>query len=584
MKKTLLPILIFLFGYFPSINSQSNLFLDPNYTVEQMVMDFFDCPNINISNVTSTGEMNSIAFFESNQTDLGLDAGIVMTTGSFYNIYGPNSSTSSGNSLGFPGDVDIDLMSTGNYSLDATTIEFDFTVTQSDEMQFNYVFGSEEYPEYVNSQYNDAFGFFISGYGLSGPFSNNAENISMVPYTNTPVAINNVNQLLNEYYYWPNDNTIYGPTAMYDFQYDGFTMPLPASFYAEAGETYHIKIVVSDRGDAIYDSGVFLSFNSLTQSDSLVPISEFEALIDANFVDFINTSRYGRSWTWNFGNGETSIQRNPPPVHYQDEGDYSVYMTTTNYCCKDTYVSNITIDSIATLTANILTTNNPLTCHGDSNASITLEVIGAALPLVSTTWFPNIPDLNNVGAGIYQYIVIDNDGETFIGQVEISEPDEFSFDYHLEAASIGSANGRAVIGAYGGTPPYSFVWADGTTGNEISGMPAGDYQLEITDANGCQSTTIVTIDIETGLNENSEFPIRLFPNPVRDNLRLEFSENSNLFQIEVFDVLGKSIPISFETSNSGTNISFENQLTKGIYFINIELEDGKKAVSRFVSE
>ena len=119
MKKTLLLPLIFMCGFCHSLQAQSNLFIDTSYTVEQMVMDFFDDPSIIISNITTTGSSSNIAFFDAGGTDLGLDAGIVFCNGDVNNIANSADFFTSG-STGTAGDVDIDLMSSMSESLSSS--------------------------------------------------------------------------------------------------------------------------------------------------------------------------------------------------------------------------------------------------------------------------------------------------------------------------------------------------------------------------------------------------------------------------------------------------------------------------------
>ncbi|MFN5984567.1 MAG: choice-of-anchor L domain-containing protein, partial [Fluviicola sp.] len=93
------------------------------------------------------------------------------------------------------GDVsgDPDLMILANNPVtNGAILEFDF-VPFGDTIKFRYIFGSIEYPGYTCSSFNDAFGFFISGPGIAGPFSNASINIATVPGTNIPVSINTVN-------------------------------------------------------------------------------------------------------------------------------------------------------------------------------------------------------------------------------------------------------------------------------------------------------------------------------------------------------------------------------------------------------
>ena len=139
-----------------------------------------------------------------------------------------------------PGDNDIilygNLSGQGAYSYDAIAVHFDFTPIISDTIRFNYIFASEEYPEYSNTTYNDRFLFLVSENGGT------PVNIAQVPGTTTPVEINSINQIVNSQYY--NDNSI-GSNSV-NFVFDGYTVPLEAKFFAQVGNTYHIKLVISD--------------------------------------------------------------------------------------------------------------------------------------------------------------------------------------------------------------------------------------------------------------------------------------------------------------------------------------------------
>lgn len=578
MKKNLLP-LFFLALFLPSLQSQSNLFIDNSYTVEQMVMDFFDDPSIVISNVTTTGGSDNIGFFDAGGTDLGLDAGIVFCNGDISNI--PNAAAEfSSESIGISGDPDIDLMSSmsgGLTSLDAVIIEFDFTVMMSDTLDFNYVFGSEEYPEFVNTSFNDAFGFFISGPGSAGPFSNNAYNISTIPGTTTEVAINSVNDMSNSQYYVNNEN---GQHVVYD----GFTTSLPASFVTVANETYHVKMVIADRSDSALDSGIFLSFNSLTQDSVLVPPSEFSFSVNNNMLEVVNESKYARTYYWDFGNGETSTERNPDPIMYDTPGDYTVTLTTQNYCCTDTYTATVTIDqTVLPVSVTTNTTNNPLACFGDQNASIELSVSGGTPPY-SYSWTPNVPDLENLAAGTYSIIVTDANGLEISTEVEITQPDELILTLTSSPETNGGINGSVTIETLtGGTAGFNYLWSNGSTDDFLENVAAGDYSLTVTDANGCTIEQVVTVESVTGVNDQNDFPISLFPNPVQQQLFLKWKENSPVQTLTIVDVLGKNIPTHFEINNELIQIHFERDLPMGTYFLQLTLEDGRMATARFVA-
>lgn len=577
MKKQLLLITTFLFVSISLTLAQSNLFIDNSYSVEEMVMDFFDNSGITVSNVTHTGDSTSVAFFDAGGTDLGIDAGIIFCSGDVLDVDTTAENLAS-SGLSLTGDIDIDIMSAGTgspSSQDAIAIEFDFTVSETDTLDFNYVFGSEEYPEWVFSQFNDAFAFFISGPGISGPFSNGAENFSTIPGTTEEVAINSVNDSLNSQYYMDYAN---GQHMIYD----GFTTPLPASFIAMKDSTYHVKMVIADRGDSVLDSGVFLSFNSLGQDSLLTPPASFLVSTSANSLQITNQSKYARSYLWDFGNGVISTERNPAPILYDEPGDYMVSLTTQNYCCTDTYSMMVSIDQVQVMSSNVQTDNNPLACFGDTNASFDFQVVGGALPLASVEWTPAITDFNNLSAGAYTVIVEDAFGNTFTDQITISEPSEIELTTNTSPATIGVNNGTATVTPSGGTPPYTYLWSNGGTTQTVDNLLPDDFAVEVTDANGCTMTAMVTIESVTSLLESNDFELNLYPNPVKDQFRLEWSNNDKVEKIEVYNLLGQTIPISFERLVNGLNINLGKNIAEGTYFIRVQLDDGSQASAKFL--
>lgn len=185
---------------------------------------------------------------------IGIDKGIVLTTGYAQNVNGnANTSDSITGNNGLGGDAALNALIPGYSTRDATLLTLTFTTTGGD-LFFNYVFGSEEYNEYVGSSYNDVFGFFLNGTAL-------ANNIALIPNTSTPVAINNVNGGNNSAYYKNNDPTDGVPTP-YPFEYDGFTTVFTASALNLGAGTHTIVLAIADAGDWVLDSGVFIQANS----------------------------------------------------------------------------------------------------------------------------------------------------------------------------------------------------------------------------------------------------------------------------------------------------------------------------------
>jgi len=228
--------------------------------VDMLITNIFGVQCEGVTNVQVIGSGASIGRFDYGQ-GIGLNGGMMLSTG-FAPSYSqlPYNQFASG-ATGMPGDMDIinygNLSGTGATSADAISVQFDFTPQVSDTIRFTYVFASEEYPEYSNSSFNDRFMFLVSENGAT-PY-----NIAQVPGTTTTVEINSINQIVNSQYYIDNSTV---PSGAY-FVFDGYTVPLEAKFFAQVGSVYHIKLVISDISDAIFDSAIFLdeqeSYNNI---------------------------------------------------------------------------------------------------------------------------------------------------------------------------------------------------------------------------------------------------------------------------------------------------------------------------------
>lgn len=312
------------------LQAQSQLFIDTSYTAEQMIMDFFDNDDVTVSNVTFQGDPLQIAYFEAANTDIGVNTGILLSTGS---VIGIDTAAQYFYSTSFSGDGHPLLESlAGGLSFDAAVIEFDIELNADGMFNFEYVFGSEEYPEYVFSSFNDVFGFFVEGIT---PVSN-TQQIALVPGDTIPVAINNVNDQLNSQYYL-NYEAMNGQHVVFD----GLTVPLQANFEGSTGNVFHVVVGVTDIGDQIFDSGVFIGTESLGGDSLLTPPSAFSLSLNGNEVSVVNESRYATSWHWDFGDGTTSNERHPEPHVYAEPGAYTLTLITQNWCCSDTFTLEV---------------------------------------------------------------------------------------------------------------------------------------------------------------------------------------------------------------------------------------------------
>lgn len=205
---------------------------------------------------------------------IGIDQGIILTTGLGAYAEGPNISDSRTFSWGRPGDSDLNEI-VGGLTLDANILQFDFQ-TSTTNLFFDYVFASEEYNEYAGSFFNDVLAFFVDG-----------ENIARV--NGEPLSISTVNCGFNLIgpghnceLYNNNDPSDGGP--FFQMEYDGFTDVLTASIMGLSPGMHTVKLAIADRGDPAFDSAVFIKAGSFSAVPAPVPAPGTLALMSLGIM------------------------------------------------------------------------------------------------------------------------------------------------------------------------------------------------------------------------------------------------------------------------------------------------------------
>ncbi len=402
MRNKLLPFLIALICF---SNIHAQVVVNNSNTVQYYVQNVLLGGGVTVSNITYNGGTGTISDprvggFTDATSSIGLSAGFLMATGGVGVAQGPNNNTGAGNNLGLgnsSSDPDLTAIASGNLN-DPCIIEFDF-VPLGDTLRFDYVFASEEYPEYVCSNYNDVFGFFLTGNNpLGGTY--NAVNLAKVPtpgvpgsYTNTMVAINTINpgtagangsapNCASIDPNWASYNIYYVSNSGNNYQYDGKTVTLPVYALVNCGETYHIKMAVADVGDGAYDSGVFLEAGSFMvsgglQAENAVVPNDITLCSQPYTISVNGGPNPPPQSYWDFGDGNTSTLESTTHT-YADTGTYTVmYIASSPSACvtSDTAYFNVTIHENVPLTAQInIPPYNPCSPGG---LTIDLEFTGS---------------------------------------------------------------------------------------------------------------------------------------------------------------------------------------------------------------
>ena len=501
---------------------------------------------VSANNVTYQGDPIQVGFINAINSNLGIDSGIVLSTGDIIdldpNFFGFGNIPSSTNS-------DPDLLNVANSVpplinqpfnvtgiFDVATLEFDF-IPNSDTLSFNYVFGSDEYLTWINSEYNDVFGFFISGPGISGPyaspsgFPNGSINIANVPNSTPPlpITISSVNNLLNSQYYIDNQSTF--PQTI---SCNGFTTSFTATTLVQCGEIYHIRLALADGSDANLDSWVFLKAGSFSSNGSV-------------------------SVSSGIANSDTLLY----------EGCNAAYFTFDRPDASNDFIVYFDVDGTAT----------PSLDYPEISDSL---VIPAGQFSDTLFIYPNLDTISESTETVILNVIYERCSgilDTVTANIYISDypplyltlPDSLNICHQLfESATIKSEWG-------GGIEPKSLTWSNGANQDSIIVSPDSTQLFTLNISDGCNQeisdSTLVwnqcpieNINIFTpnsdGINDFFA-PINLddYPNP----------------SVLIYNRWGKLVYVNEDYQNDWTGLHYESndELKEGIYYYIIDPESKK---------
>ncbi|MDO6675976.1 choice-of-anchor L domain-containing protein, partial [Tenacibaculum sp. 1_MG-2023] len=280
------------------VHVKAQVVVTPNPTAVQIATELQSAGVIITNPVITRGATNQIALFTNGDggANLEVDRGIAFTTSNVNQVFVTNNQTGLSVNASGTNYSDTDLTTIDpEATRDVVVFEFDFRALPNyTGVLLEYQFGSEEYPDFVGSPFNDIFGFFVTDpLGVDPTIPNTAPgaNLAQVPSTANPVAINNINAgfrgssggvgdypgitpdlsqgalYINNGHVLDNDTNPNnaGPvnnnpgTTPIGVEFNGITRKLTANINLTPGITYHMKIAIADVFDSSYDSGVFIT-------------------------------------------------------------------------------------------------------------------------------------------------------------------------------------------------------------------------------------------------------------------------------------------------------------------------------------
>lgn len=211
---------------------------------------------VSISNVSFYGNTIQAGTYTGSvvesQGNTSMVDGIILSSGDVNYLNSNRNTTDEASVYNLTACEDEDLLNLAGspFLYDASILEFDLTADYTGIASFTYVFGSDEYDEWVG-EFNDVLGFFVDGI-----------NVATIPETQTPISVNTINKDAYSQYFIHNDPSELSIDQLLATEMDGFSIPLIAQFDVEANKSYHMKLAIADQRDLQFDSWVLFGANS----------------------------------------------------------------------------------------------------------------------------------------------------------------------------------------------------------------------------------------------------------------------------------------------------------------------------------
>ncbi len=584
-----------------TISNAQYIQVDDTYTAQQLIQNVFASNGCgNVSNVVVTGgnfgTEQSYGYFNQGTSSFPFTNGIILSTGRAVSAVGPNTGNSSEGDTSWTGDTDLEQALGLNGTINATVIEFDF-IPFTNNISFDYIFSSEQYlsnPSANQCGFTDGFAFLLKPVGASS-----YQNLALVPGTNIPVSVNTIRgsgticPAANEAYF-DAFNGFNHPTT-----FNGQTKILKAKSVVTPGTTYHIKLVIADQGNNLYDSAIFLGGGSFQSSTDLGP----DHLIATN-----NPYCAGDNITLNATQPGTNTYK-----WFKDGVDTGI--TTPTFLITDNNNTNEVTYSVEVL------------INGACLSTGEVKIQFAALPNINNQTLVQCDDDNN-GNATFNLTKLDNlikNGDTSLGNVTyyeiingpvITNPASYVSIPKIIYAQVANTYGckstcqvnlQIANNIINSPITYEKCDEDGTkngitnfdlnaevTPSITNGLPSGltvqYYSSKVDAAN--ENNAIQNNFTNTIANTQTIFA-RIINGPdcyglVEVNLIVNFLSPTN-FETETFGIC-QGVPLTLSVPNTYTSYSWSNGdtsnqiivTTAGNYSVEVTDAKGCKAIKNFI--
>lgn len=312
------------------------------------------------------------------------------------------------------------------------------------------------------------------------------------------------------------------------------------------------------------------------EEQKLLPDFEYKlSQLDVQFYDRTSGIVAGRTWT--FGDGDKSNDKDPVH-HFATEGAFEVCLDVENECGPVKICRNITVGNIQSL-ALASWEIHPVTCHNGNDGSIKLTIQGG-VPPYSILWGNGLTatEIFNLVAGNYSVEIADAQQNKIQKSFTVNQPTVIAAStLDIRHENSGFANGFIHLAVSGGVPGYIYKWSNGAQTASIDNLSAGQYTLEITDANLCKEAFgPYEVKSVLGTDDLSQpISLTLTPNPVKGQGLIEiYNPMQKDLLVVITNISGQEM-MRWKVSEVQYRKSWNSsEVRPGVYFVELRSSAG----------
>jgi hypothetical protein len=330
--------------------------------------------------------------------------------------------------------------------------------------------------------------------------------------------------------------------------------------------------------------------NNLTQCVSIdstiveigpsAPVAEFTQNVNFNTATLTGIENLYSTSVW-VSNGITITGTNAS-FSYNDNGVYAVCHTITNDCGEENICMDVNITGIEALSFNSIYSD--VKCFGANDGIITVSPVGG-IGTYTVNWTgpenynASGNTISGLKPGIYTMVLTDEGNHSVTQTFNIAQPALITMESVVTKATGNQSNGAIDLTVAGGIQPYTYLWSNNATTQDISNLSPGNYTVTVTDGNSCVSIATYTVGTTASYDLGNDLVYKVYPNPTNDKIYIDINAAElSGSEMRITDINGKVVlrkQIGVKDNTVEIDLSDFNS---GVFMMKIE--NSRKSVVR----